>query len=48
LLIGFSRVAAAGLVLLVTEGRPALKRTLPLGPFLVAGAIAASLLSGAA
>ncbi len=44
LVIGFSLVAAAGLVLLAVDGRPALKRQLPLGPFLAAGALAALLL----
>jgi leader peptidase (prepilin peptidase)/N-methyltransferase len=48
LVIGFCLVAAAALVLLVTEGKPALKRHLPLGPFLAAGALATLLLSGAA
>lgn len=46
LLIGFCLVAAAGLVLLALEGRPALKRHLPLGPFLAAGALATLLLAG--
>jgi leader peptidase (prepilin peptidase)/N-methyltransferase len=46
LLIGFCLVAATGLVLLASEGRPALKRHLPLGPFLAAGALATLLLSG--
>jgi leader peptidase (prepilin peptidase)/N-methyltransferase len=48
LLVGFCLVAAAGLVLLVSEGRPALKRHLPLGPFLAAGALATLLLGGTA
>ena len=48
LAIGFSLVAAAGLVLLALEGRPALRRHLPLGPFLAAGALATLLLSGVA
>jgi len=46
LLIGFCLVAAVGLVLLAREGRPALKRTLPLGPFLAVGALATLLLAG--
>lgn len=48
LLIGFCLVAAVGLVLLGLEGRPALRRYLPLGPFLAAGAVATLLLGGAA
>jgi leader peptidase (prepilin peptidase)/N-methyltransferase len=44
LVIGFSLVAAAGLVLLATHGRAGLKRHLPLGPFLAAGALAVLLL----
>ncbi|HSC50617.1 MAG TPA: prepilin peptidase [Gaiellaceae bacterium] len=44
LLIGFSLVGVAALVLLAREGRPALKRHLPLGPFLAFGAIATVLL----
>lgn len=44
LVIGFCLVAAAGLVLLAVDGRAALKRHLPLGPFLVAGALATLLL----
>jgi prepilin signal peptidase PulO-like enzyme (type II secretory pathway) len=48
LVIGFCLVTAAAFVLLVTEGRPALKRHLPLGPFLAAGALATLLLSGTA
>ena len=48
LLIGFGLVAGAGLVLLALEGRPALKRHLPLGPFLAAGALATLLLGGVA
>ena len=48
LLIGFCLVAATGIVLLVVEGRPALRRHLPLGPFLTAGALAALLLGGTA
>lgn len=48
LLIGFCLVAAVGLVLLAREGRPALRRYLPLGPFLAAGAVATMLLGAAA
>lgn len=48
LLIGFCLVAAAGLVLLARHGRPALRRQLPLGPFLAAGALAALLFGGTA
>jgi prepilin signal peptidase PulO-like enzyme (type II secretory pathway) len=33
-------------VLLVRYGRPALRRYIPLGPFIVAGAVAILLLSG--
>jgi leader peptidase (prepilin peptidase) / N-methyltransferase len=44
LAIGFCLVAAAGLLLLARHGKPALKRHLPLGPFLAAGALAALLL----
>lgn len=44
LVIGFCLVAAAGLVLLAVDGRAALKRHLPLGPFLAAGALATLLL----
>jgi leader peptidase (prepilin peptidase) / N-methyltransferase len=47
LLIGFCLVAAVGLVLVAREGRPALRRTLPLGPFLAVGALATLLLAGA-
>jgi leader peptidase (prepilin peptidase) / N-methyltransferase len=46
LAIGFCLVAAAGLVLLVRYGRPALRRYIPLGPFIAAGAVAILLLSG--
>ncbi len=46
LLIAFCLVAAAGLVLLAVEGKQALKRHLPLGPFLAAGALATLLLTG--
>lgn len=44
LVIGFGLVAAAGLLLLAVDGRAALKRQLPLGPFLAAGALATLLL----
>ena len=44
LVIGFCLVAATGLVLLAVDGRAALKRHLPLGPFLAAGALATLLL----
>jgi leader peptidase (prepilin peptidase)/N-methyltransferase len=47
LLIGFCLVAAAGVVLVAAEGRQGLKRHLPLGPFLAAGALATLLLTGA-
>jgi leader peptidase (prepilin peptidase)/N-methyltransferase len=46
LVIGFCLVALAGLVLVVVDGRRALKRHLPLGPFLAAGALATLLLAG--
>jgi leader peptidase (prepilin peptidase) / N-methyltransferase len=46
LVVGFCLVAVAGLVLLARHGRPALKRHLPLGPFLAAGAIAVLLAGG--
>lgn len=48
LLIGFCLVALAGLALLARDGRPALRRQLPLGPFLAAGALATLLLAGPA
>jgi leader peptidase (prepilin peptidase) / N-methyltransferase len=44
LVIGFCLVAAAGLVLLGVDGRAALTRHLPLGPFLAAGALTTLLL----
>jgi leader peptidase (prepilin peptidase)/N-methyltransferase len=44
LTIGFVLVAAVGLVAVVRDGRAALKRQLPLAPFLAAGAIATLLL----
>lgn len=45
LAIGCSLVAGAGIVLLIRYGRPALRRYIPLGPFIAAGALAALLLS---
>lgn len=39
LTIGFVLVGGAGLVLLARNGRAALRRTLPLAPFLAAGAV---------
>jgi len=48
LAIGSCLVAGAALVLLARHGRPALKRHIPLGPFLATGALAAMLLSGSA
>jgi leader peptidase (prepilin peptidase) / N-methyltransferase len=47
LAIGFCLVGAAGLVLVARHGKPGLKRHLPLGPFLAAGAVAALLLGAA-
>jgi leader peptidase (prepilin peptidase)/N-methyltransferase len=44
LVIGFCLVAVAGLVLLAVDGRAALKRHVPLGPFLAAGALTTLLL----
>jgi leader peptidase (prepilin peptidase)/N-methyltransferase len=38
--VGFGLVAVVGVVLVVRHGRAGLKRRLPLGPFLAAGAIA--------
>jgi leader peptidase (prepilin peptidase) / N-methyltransferase len=46
LAIGCSLVAAVALALIVRHGRPALRRYLPLGPFIAAGALAVLLLSG--
>jgi prepilin signal peptidase PulO-like enzyme (type II secretory pathway) len=46
LMLGFVVFAAVGLVLVAREGRSALKRQLPLGPFLALGAIATLLLAG--
>jgi leader peptidase (prepilin peptidase) / N-methyltransferase len=43
-LVGTLAGAAAAVVLLVRDGRPALRRTLPYGPFLAFGAIATALL----
>ena len=48
LVIGFCLVALVGLALIAREGRPALRRQLPLGPFLAAGALATLLIAGAA
>jgi leader peptidase (prepilin peptidase) / N-methyltransferase len=48
LAIGSCLVAGAAIVLLARHGRPALKRHIPLGPFLAAGALAIMLLSGSA
>jgi leader peptidase (prepilin peptidase) / N-methyltransferase len=48
LVIGFCLVAVAGIVLVAVDGRRALKRHLPLGPFLAAGALAILLLAGTA
>jgi prepilin signal peptidase PulO-like enzyme (type II secretory pathway) len=46
LAIGFCLVGVAGAVLLARHGRPALKRQLPLGPFLAAGTLAVVLVTG--
>jgi leader peptidase (prepilin peptidase)/N-methyltransferase len=46
LVIGFCLMAAAGLALVVRDGRSALKRQLPLGPFLAFGAVVALLVGG--
>jgi len=46
LLLGFGLFALVGVALLVRDGRSALKRQLPLGPFIAAGAIAVLLLGG--
>ena len=43
-LLGTVAGAAAAIVLLVRDGRPALRRTIPYGPFLAFGAIATVLL----
>jgi leader peptidase (prepilin peptidase) / N-methyltransferase len=45
LLLGFAIFAVLGLTLVARDGRRALKRQLPLGPFLTLGAIAVLLLS---
>jgi len=44
LMIGLLLVAGAAVLLLIRYGRPALKRYIPLGPFLAVGALAALLL----
>ena len=46
MLLGFGLFALVGVALLVRDGRSALKRQLPLGPFIAAGAIAVLLLGG--
>jgi len=46
LLLGFGLFALVGLVLLARDGRSALKRHLPLGPFIAIGTIAVLLLGG--
>lgn len=46
LMLGFVLFAAVGVFLVVREGRSALKRQLPLGPFLALGAIATLLFAG--
>lgn len=46
LMLGFVVFAAVGLFLVARDGRSALKRQLPLGPFLALGAIATLLLVG--
>jgi leader peptidase (prepilin peptidase) / N-methyltransferase len=46
LLLGFGLFALVGVALLVRDGRSALKRQLPLGPFIAVGAIAVLLLGG--
>jgi leader peptidase (prepilin peptidase) / N-methyltransferase len=46
LLVGFGLFALVGLALLVRDGRSALKRQLPLGPFIAVGAIGVLLLGG--
>jgi leader peptidase (prepilin peptidase) / N-methyltransferase len=45
-LFGFGLLAVVGLGLVAHEGRGALKRQLPLGPFLAAGTICALILGG--
>jgi leader peptidase (prepilin peptidase)/N-methyltransferase len=44
LLLGFGVFAVLGLALVLRDGRAALKRQLPLGPFIAAGTIAVLLL----
>lgn len=46
LLLGFVLFALVGLALIARDGRSALKRHLPLGPFIAVGAIAVLLLGG--
>jgi prepilin signal peptidase PulO-like enzyme (type II secretory pathway) len=46
LLVGFGLFALLGLALLAQDGRGALKRQLPLGPFIAVGTIAVLLLGG--
>lgn len=46
LLLGFGLFALVGLALLALHGRSALKRHLPLGPFIAVGTIAVLLLGG--
>ena len=46
LLLGFGLFALVGVALLVRDGRSALKRQLPLGPFIAVGAIVVLLLGG--
>jgi leader peptidase (prepilin peptidase) / N-methyltransferase len=46
LLLGFGLFALLGLALLARDGRGALKRQLPLGPFIAVGTIAVLLLGG--
>jgi prepilin signal peptidase PulO-like enzyme (type II secretory pathway) len=46
LLVGFGVFALLGVALVARDGRRALKRQLPLGPFIAAGAIAVLVLGG--
>jgi leader peptidase (prepilin peptidase) / N-methyltransferase len=46
LLLGFGLFAVLGLALVARDGRDALRRQLPLGPFIAAGAIGALILGG--
>jgi leader peptidase (prepilin peptidase)/N-methyltransferase len=46
LLVGFGLFALLGIALVARDGRQALKRQLPLGPFIAAGAIAVLVLGG--